>query len=226
MNDIKAVFIDIDNTLLDFNKCALWSMKKAFTDYGLNFEDSMFDTFNMINNRLWLRIEKGELTKEELYACRWNMIFALLGIEVNGVEFENVFYSHLTESAEPVDGALELLKYLHGKYLVCAASNASYAQQIKRLGNAGMAEYLDEIFISEKIGFSKPKKEFFERCFEKIRPITPPETVMIGDSLTADIEGGAAFGMKTCWYDHNLTNEHSDLPDFTVRSLSEIKDYL
>ena len=70
MNNIKAVFIDIDNTLLDFNKCALWSMQKAFNDYGLSFENSMFDTFNMINNRLWLRIEKGELTKEELYACR------------------------------------------------------------------------------------------------------------------------------------------------------------
>ena len=220
MNNIKAVFIDIDNTLLDFNKCALWSMQKAFEDYHLSFESSMFDTFNMINNRLWLRIEKGELTKEELYACRWNMIFAILGIDIDGVEFENVFYSHLTESAEPVDGAHELLKYLHGRYI------ASYAQQIKRLNNAGMTEYLDRIFISEQIGFSKPKKEFFERCFEKIAPIRPDETLMIGDSLTADIEGGARFGMKTCWYDHNLTNESSDLPDFTVRSLSEIKKYI
>ena len=226
MNNIKAVFIDIDNTLLDFNKCALWSMQKAFNDYGLSFENSMFDTFNMINNRLWLRIEKGELTKEELYACRWNMIFALIGIDVDGVEFENVFYSYLTESAELVDGALDLLKYLHGKYLVCAASNASYAQQIKRLNNAGMTEYLDRIFISEQIGFSKPQKEFFERCFEKISPIVPSETVMIGDSLPADIEGGASFGMKTCRYNHNLTNESSDLPDFTVCSLSEIKKYL
>ena len=226
MDNIKAVFIDIDNTLLDFDKCALWSMQKAFNDYGLSFENSMLDTFNMINNRLWLRIEKGELTKEELYACRWNMIFALLGIDVDGVEFENVFYSYLTESAEPVDGALDLLKYLHGKYLVCAASNASYAQQIKRLNNAGMTEYLDRIFISEQIGFSKPQKEFFERCFEKISPIAPAETVMIGDSLTADIEGGASFGMKTCRYNHNLTNESSDLPDFTVCSLSEIKKYL
>ena len=96
MDNIKAVFIDIDNTLLDFNKCALWSMQKAFNDYGLSFENSMFDTFNMINNRLWLRIEKGELTKEELYACRWNMIFALIGIDVDGVDFENVFYSYLS----------------------------------------------------------------------------------------------------------------------------------
>lgn len=226
MDNIKAVFIDIDNTLLDFNKCALWSMQKAFNDYGLSFENSMFDTFNMINNRLWLRIEKGKLTKEELYACRWNMIFALIGIDVDGVEFENVFYSYLTESAEPVEGALDLLKYLHGKYLVCAASNASYAQQIKRLNNAGMTEYLDRIFISEQIGFSKPQKEFFERCFEKISPIVPSETVMIGDSLTADTEGGASFGMKTCRYNHNLTNESSDLPDFTVCSLSEIKKFL
>ena len=160
---IKAVFIDIDNTLLDFNKCALWSMKKAFEDYNLNFREQMFDTFNLVNNRLWLEIEKGKLTKEELYACRWNMIFAILGIDVDGVQFENVFYSYLTESAEPVDGALEILKYLSGKYIVCAASNASYEQQIKRLDNAEMTEYFDKIFISEQIGFSKPKKDFFEK---------------------------------------------------------------
>ena len=195
---IKAVFIDIDNTLLDFNKCALWSMKKAFEDYNLNFNEQMFDTFNTVNNRLWLEIEKGDLTKEELYACRWNMIFAILGIDVDGVRFENVFYSYLTESAEPVDGALEILKYLSGKYIVCAASNASYEQQIKRLDNAGMTEYLDKIFISEQIGFSKPKKEFFEKCFEEIAPILPSEAVMIGESMTADVGGGKAAGMKTC----------------------------
>lgn len=226
MDNIKAVFIDVDNTLLDFNRCAIWSMQKAFEDYKLNFEPEMFETFTAVNDRLWLEIEKGELTKEELYATRWNLIFAILGIDVDGVRFENVFYSHLTESAEPVDGALELLRYLHSKYLVCAASNASYAQQIKRLSNAGMSELLDRIFISEQIGFSKPKEEFFERCFEKISPITPSESVMIGDSLTADIEGGARFGMKTCWYDHNATGITSDLPDITVRTLGEIKNYL
>lgn len=226
MDNIKAVFIDIDNTLLDFNKCAMWSMQKAFEDFGLHFEPQMFETFTKVNNRLWLEIEKGELTKEELYMSRWNLIFAILGIDTDGVRFENVFYSHLTESAEPVDGALDILKYLHGKYLVCAASNASYSQQITRLDNAGMSEFLDKIFISEKIGCSKPQKEFFEKCFEDIKPVAPHEAVMIGDSITADIEGGARFGMKTCLYDHNAANINSDLPDITVRSLCEIKNYL
>lgn len=226
MNKIKAVFIDIDNTLLDFNKCAKWSMQKAFGDYKLHFEDNMFDIFTKVNDSLWLQIEKGSLTKEELYACRWDIIFRVLGINENGIEFENLFYSYLTESSEPVDGANSLLDYLGRKYIVCAASNASYAQQVKRLANAGMSAYLDKIFISEQIGFSKPQKEFFEKCFEKISPIQPYETIMIGDSLTADIEGGAKFGMKTCWYNHNNSAVESSLPDITVRSLNDIKKYL
>lgn len=223
---IKAVFVDIDNTILDFNKCALWSMQKAFNDYGLKFEVKMFDTFNMVNNRLWGEIEKGKLTKAELYSSRWNMIFAILGISLDGVEFEQTFYSYLTESSEPVEGAAEALEYLHRKYVVCAASNASYEQQIKRLNNAGLSKYFDEIFISETVGFSKPHKEFFKKCFEAIAPIRPNEAVMIGDSLTADIGGGKKAGMKTCWYDHNSTLEDSPLPDITVRSLCEIKNYL
>ena len=226
MKDIKAIFIDIDNTLIDFNRCALWSMQKAFEDKGLDFEASMFDTFRAVNDKLWLEIEKGRLTKEELYACRWNMIFAVLGIRENGVEFENIFYSYLTESAEPVDGADDLLEYLSRKYIVCAASNASYDQQIKRLDSAGMSKYLDKIFISEKIEYSKPQAEFFRRCFEEIAPILPEQTVMIGDSLTADIEGGKCCGMKTCWYDHSGTGESVSLPDITVTSLEDIKKYL
>ena len=226
MKNIKAVFIDIDNTLLDFNKCALWSMQKAFDDRNLKFEPSMYDVFRAVNDKLWLEIEKGALTKEELYACRWNMIFAILGINENGVEFENIFYSHLTESAEPVDGANDLLEYLSKKYTVCAASNASYEQQIRRLDNAGMTKYLDKIFISEQLGYSKPQREFFDKCFAEIAPILPCETVMIGDSLTADIEGGARCGMKTCRYDHNASGISSSLPDITVTSLGEIKKYL
>ena len=152
------------------------------------------------------------------------MIFALLGIDVDGVEFENAFYSHLTESAEPVYGALDLLKYLHGKYLVCAASNASSAQQIQRLNNAGMTGYLDRIFISEQIGFSKPKKEFFERCFEKISPVAPSETGMIGDSLTADIAGGQAAGLDTCWYNpHGKPNTAA--PTYEIHALDELMQF-
>lgn len=224
---IKAVLIDVDNTLLDFNKCAASSIKAGFEKYGIEYNDGVFPVFERVNDSLWLRIEQKTLTIDELHKIRWNMIFNELGIDRNGSEFELLFVENIHESCIPVDGALDLVKYLSEKYIVCVASNASYNQQKNRLTKAGMFEYFKELFVSKEIGFPKPTKEYFDICLSKLSPITKDETIMIGDSLSADIEGGVKYGMKTCWYNHNNEKIPPDLKaDFTVSKLSEIKNIL
>ena len=172
-------------------------------------------------------MKERTLTIDELHKIRWNMIFNELGIDRNGSEFELEFVKNIHESCIPVDGALDLVKYLSEKYIVCVASNASYNQQKNRLTKAGMFEYFTELFVSREIGFPKPTKEFFDICLSKLSPITKDETIMIGDSLTADIYGGVKYEMKTCWYNHNKEKIPPDLKaDFTVSKLSEIKNIL
>ena len=137
---IKAVFLDVDNTLLDFDLCAVRVMRQCFEEFGLAFETSMYyDTFTRINNPLWEQIERGELTREELFRVRWTLIFRALGIDFDGPTFEKRFLALLETTAVPVPGAPELVSYLQGKYTLCAASNAFYEQQIRRLTLAGIA---------------------------------------------------------------------------------------
>lgn len=224
---LKIVFIDIDNTLLDFNKCAEEAMKKILLSNGIIFQSYMFDVFNEINDSLWLEIEKGKLTKKGLYEKRWNMIFKQLDIHIDGVFFEKQFIKQLEESAVPIEYAKELLKYLSSKYSVYAASNAPYLQQVKRLKKAGMIQYIKEIFASESIGFLKPDKNFFDECFAHLPSIQPSEAIIIGDSLSADISGGISYGMQTCWFNY----KHSSLPenikpDYIVSKLEEIVDLI
>ena len=228
---IKAVLLDIDNTLLDFDAYVKDSMKNGFEKYGLGtYKDSDYDTFTVINNGLWHEIEVGTLTFEELKKIRWNKIFKALGIDFDGVFFEKYFREYLNESAIPVKGANELLEYLKSKgYILCAASNGPYDQQCNRLRIGGMYEYFTHFFISEKVGFSKPAQEYFDVCFAEINrcsEICKDEVMMIGDSLSADIAGAAAFGFKTCFFNIKHKDASDVKADFTAEYLEDIKNIL
>ena len=227
--NIRAVFIDIDNTLLDFDEYVRCTMRDGFEHFGLcPFEPWMYDVFTVENNKLWRRIEDATLTFEELQTIRWNTVFKKLGIDFDGPKFERYFRDCLHESAIPVEGAEELLKALSGRYILCAASNGPYEQQLHRLDIAGMRDYFDYIFISEDLGVSKPAKEFFDAAFERMNKdrsdtIRPDECLMIGDSLSSDIAGGRNCGMKTCFYrrDKDMDVEKENL-DITADSLADI----
>lgn len=222
---IKTVLIDIDNTLLDFNESAKKSMQDAFIFYGLPLPQNLFATFKRINDGLWLKIEKGEITRADLHKVRWNMIFKELGIDFDGEVLEKRFLDNLYNTAVLVDGAKEILQYLSKKYPVYTASNAFYNQQINRLNISGLAPYITQSFVSEKIGFSKPSAEFFDACFRVI-PYRKEQTIMIGDSISADIEGGKQYGLITCYFDREKTGEKVNSADFIVQELNEIKDIL
>jgi len=224
---IKAVFIDVDDTLLDFRACAKQAMKETMKEFGMVYEEAMFPVFWEINNELWRAIERGELTREGLWAIRWNRIFAELGIKADGPAFETAFHDKLAVSAVEVEGAREIMAYLASRYRVFVTTNAPHHQQVTRLTTAGMAQYVEEVFTSEKIGASKPSEMFFRACFETVGNILPGETVIIGDSLTADICGGNAYGMKTCWFNPYEKEAPADLAiDYTVKNLAEIKNWL
>lgn len=230
---IKAVLFDIDNTLLSFDEYVKESMKNGFEKFGIaTYNDEMFAAFTQVNSKLWRLIEKGEMTFEELLKTRWNKIFEHLGISADGVAFEKYFRERLFDSAIPENGAMDLLKYLHGKYILCVASNGPYQQQKNRLKVGGMLPYFSDLFISEEIGSSKPAKSFFATCFERLnskleQKIQPNEIIIIGDSLTSDMAGGIRFGMQTCFYNPAKKEVPSDVKiDYTVTSLNEITNIL
>lgn len=226
---IKAVFIDIDDTLLSFSGYVRQAMKDGFRLFGLKpYEEEMFPIFERVNNGLWRELEKGELTFEELIKVRWNRIFKELGIDFDGVRFETFFREQLHFSAVPEEGAMELLSYLAGKYVLCAASNGPYEQQMNRLRVGNMEDSFRHFFISSKIGAQKPSREFFDACFAELRETEFPElraeeTIIIGDSLTSDISGGTSYGMHTCHYRKKpLQNAETSTAEYTVDKLLDI----
>lgn len=234
---IRAVFIDIDNTLLDFDAYVRQTMREGFEKFGLGaYDEGMFSTFLKINNQLWGQIEQGQITMDELMQVRWNRIFAALGIRFDGVRFEDYFRDCLFESAIPVEYAPELLAYLQKKYILCAASNGPYAQQINRLERGGMLGCFSGLFISSRVGAAKPSPVFFNRCLKELNAflaergeaeILPSEIMMLGDSLSSDMAGAIGMGMKTCYFDRSRSGDTRGMHiDHVVFSLREVQEFL
>lgn len=224
---ITTVLMDIDDTILDFRECAREDVKSCCLKNGVPYSDDLFDFFIKRNLVLWKRIEDGLLTVDELHRTRWQGIFRDYGIEADGPAFELDFIAGLRETAVPVEGAREILQYLHSRYRLYMVSNASNLQQTTRLGKAGLLDYVDGVFGALDIGANKPSREFFDYCFRQLPGLRPQETVIIGDSLNADISGGQAYGLHSIWFNYrNYDPSPTIIPDHTVRTLTQIQQIL
>ncbi len=225
--EIKAVLIDIDNTILDFDKSAQAVIIKLAKDCNIKLPDRYFDVFRRINDNLWTELEQGNIVKSDIYKLRWKTIFKELDIEADYNLFEENFRKEMRNTAIPIEGAANILEYLSNKYPVYTASNSSKLQQEIRLRSSGLSKHISGMFSSEEIGFQKPAKEFFYECCKELYPIRPDETVMIGDSIDADIIGAKNFGIKSIWFDYyNRNYENLCFTDYRISELKELKNII
>jgi YjjG family noncanonical pyrimidine nucleotidase len=233
---IKLVLVDVDNTLLDFDEYVKYAMRTGFEKFGYKkYEDWMYDEFCVINKRFWTAYEQNELTYDQLLNNRWNTVFEKLGIVGDGVAFEKFFKGTLFNNAILIDGAINALKYLSGKYVVCTATNGPTLQQKNRLAISGIDKFMTFNFISEEMGVQKPKREFFELALDTVnrylkergeKEIDKSEVIMIGDSLSSDINGAKNSEMQTCFFDRHKDGKAPQNADFYLRDWSQIKRIL
>ncbi len=229
----KVAFIDIDNTLLDFDAYVIETLKLGFETLKLGeYSDHVYEVFTKINTKLWKQLEDKEITFPELKRIRFSLVFKELGIDYDGIAFETFFRERLFYTAIPIEGAYDLLKDLKNKCILCTASNGPYEQQINRLTVCKMINYFDYNFISEKIGYSKPSKEFFVKALEIINEnrndkINLDECVMIGDSMTSDMNGAFNAGTKSIFFNKHKKNFPADeRVDYYVNELKEISNII
>ena len=157
----KFLFIDLDNTLIDFNECARHSIINAFEELGFTYTENVFKTFIEENVKIWKRLEKGEITKAELRTNRWNIILGKLGIDFDGTVLEEMFENGVAKGAYAVEGAYDLLDYLYGKYKLYIVSNGFRFVQESRLKIGNFEKYFYRFSFINNIYPS----DFFSYCY-------------------------------------------------------------
>lgn len=224
---IRNVLIDLDDTILDFHKAESLALRKTLIQIGVDPTERILDRYKVINLAHWKRLERGELTRKQVQEGRYQVLFAELGIDFPASKATSIYEKQLAQGGFLLEGAEELLRKLSEKYRLYAVSNGSARVQEGRIRLTGIGPYFLEIFISEYIGFEKPSAGFFAHCFSQIPDFKEEESVIIGDSLTADIKGGSNTGVRTIWFNPGHVENQTDIcPDYEVESLQCIPDLL
>lgn len=223
----QTIFLDLDDTLLDFGAAERVAISKTFREIGMEPTPELLRRYSEINQSQWEAFERGEITRETVLTRRFALLFAELGVTHEPAAVEDIYRGYLGVGHYFVPGAEDLLAYLVPKYDLYLASNGVAATQNSRLKSAGIGHYFKEIFISETTGHHKPEREYFDYCFAKIENFDPQRALMIGDSLTGDILGGKNAGIKTCWFNPKHKPRRADIvPDYEVDSLPALRAFL
>lgn len=219
----KAILWDVDGTLLNFLKSENAAIKECFRNFGLpECTDEMVEVYSGINEGYWKLLERGEITKPELFTSRFRDFFAKIGVTCDEAEFNALYQRTLGIHIFPNDNSLELVKSLKGKVHQYAVTNGSAVAQERKLRVSGLDRLFDGIFISDKVGAEKPTVEFFDRVFAQI-PEGRGEVVIVGDSLTSDIRGANNAGIACCWYNPEGKPAPENLRiDYTITDLNQI----
>ncbi len=220
---VEYLFLDLDDTILDFGAAEHAAIKATFREVGLDPTDALLERYGEINRSCWRRLELGELTREQVLTRRFELLYSELGFDGSPDATQELYGYRLSLEHPFMDGAPELLEELYGKYKLYIASNGIALVQDRRIADTGLTRYFDGIFISQRIGYNKPSKEFFDACFSAIEGFDPSRAMIVGDSLTSDIAGGSAAGIATCYFNPSGKKNESDIkPDYEIRKLSEL----
>ena len=187
---IEFLFLDLDDTILDFQKAERLALAKTLESFGLPPTDTVLARYHEINREHWERLERKELTRQQVLVGRFAALFAEMGLSAQAEQVARAYEENLSQGHYFLPGAEEALKSLSKKYKLYLASNGTARVQAGRLKSAGIIPYFQEIFVSEEMGYNKPDPAYFDACFARIPGFRKERAMMVGDSLTTDILGG------------------------------------
>lgn len=193
-----TLLIDIDDTLLDFQFAQHYAIQQLFHYYKLPVTTDNITSYKRMNQSMWEDFEKGTLTKQQLLDTRFSNFFKQFHIKVDGKAADERYRHFLTQGNQVIEGVIPFLNRVSPTHRLAIISNGVYQTQMNRLKNNDLLKFFDAIFISDQIGYQKPSIHFFNAVIEQMQ-ISTKETLIIGDSLTADIQGGINAKIDTCF---------------------------
>jgi putative hydrolase of the HAD superfamily len=203
---IKHIFFDLDHTIWDFDKNAQETLTELYEHYrldtlGLNSCQAFIERYTDNNQLLWAEYHMGRITKDILRAERFSKTFIELGVapESVPVQFEADYVKFSPKKTNLFEGSEKVLAYLQKKYRLHIISNGFKETTLMKMDLCNLNPYFDNVIISEDVGANKPDRIIFEYALAKAGALKE-ESIMIGDSIEADIRGAQEFGMKAIFF--------------------------
>ena len=223
---IEFLFLDLDDTILDFHWAERIALSSTLRSFGVEPEEAVLARYSVINQWHWQQLEKGLMTRQQVTTGRYAVLFRELGKDVDPVECTARYERNLAKGHRFLPGAEEAVQRLSKRYRLFLASNGTASVQHGRLRSADLYRYFEGIFISEELGANKPARAFFDACFARIPDFDPAKALMVGDSLTSDILGGNNAGIPTVWVNPGHKAPAEIRPDYEIASITQLEALL
>ena len=229
MAKYKYLLWDIDGTIINFELAERAAIRSLFKRFKLgDCSDEMLMYYSQINKRYWQLMESGKIKKDKMLVERFIEFFSNKGINADiAAEFNKEYQIALCDTIVFNDDAIDIIKHQKKTCKIIIVTNGTEVVQEKKLERSGLNDIADNVFISELVGFEKPDIKFFEKVILEVGIKDLKEALIIGDSLTSDIQGGHNIGIDTCWY--NPKNEENTTllnPTYTIRNLHELENII
>ena len=220
---IEFLFLDLDDTILDFHKAERIAIAKTIREFGIDPSEEVLSRYHTINKWHWEQLEQGKMAREEVLVGRFAMLFQEYGVAVDAVTVARAYEKNLAIGHYFLPGAEEAVDALSRKYRLFLASNGTASVQKGRMTSANLYRFFETVFVSQEIGHNKPSKAYFDACFATIADFDPAKAMIVGDSLSSDILGGINAGIKTCWVNPSHAAPKSGItPDYEIEALHQL----
>jgi len=217
------LLLDADGTLFDYDKAESKALRTSLVRIGIRFRPEYHATYRTINAALWKAFERNEITQTEVRTKRFEQLFDEIGVQADATAFDSLYLEALSREADLIDGARSVLAQLAKHAKMVLLTNGIPHVQRSRLARSELAPYFQAIIISGEIGVAKPDPRIYEATFDAIRNPRKATVLMVGDSLTSDIQGGNNAGIDTCWYNPTRHPSPRDpTPTYEIASLDEL----
>jgi len=227
MGKYKFLFLDLDDTILDFQWAEHHAIRTTLASFGIDPTDAVCSRYSHINKLHWQMLERGELTREQVLTGRFAALFRELGVEADAAVCAKRYEVNLGTGHRFLPGAEEAMQTLSEKYRLFLASNGTASVQKGRMTSANLYRFFERSFVSQDIGAVKPEAAYFNRCFAQIPGFCKEQAIMVGDSLSSDIRGGINAGIATCWVNpKGLPYPPDCRPDYIIESLDQLPELL
>jgi putative hydrolase of the HAD superfamily len=213
----------LDHTLWDFEKNSALTFEKIFDQLKINLNlNGFLEAYEGINHHYWKLYRENKISQEELRHKRLIKTFEAIDFDFDPQKIESIsdqYILHLSTFSNLFEGAISLLDGLKSKYQLHVITNGFETVQHHKIKNSGLSSYFKNVFTAEKVGYKKPHPIIFEHALDHTQT-NAHNSLMIGDSLEADVLGAMNIGMQAIHFNSHNEPQHDHCP--MVENLDEI----
>lgn len=217
----EVLLLDADGTLFDFDEAEKYALKNTYRFLSIPYDDFHLKLYKEINEQAWKDFEKGKISLEDLKIGRFKKLFNNQDMDYDQISM--MYLNFLGEGNFEIEGAREVCMALCKKFRLVIVTNGTASVQEKRFKNSSIIQYMETMVISENTGYKKPEAAIFDYTLNKIGHKEKSSVLIVGDSLTSDIQGGINAGIDTCWYNSKGNpNVYQIIPTYEINHLQEL----